>query len=152
MVLSEDSLEEIHLTRFRKEAKKKYSKAQIILYSFLFHTPSMYSKPSHVSSTLELIPISSPSVYSKASHMSSTLAGEVQYLNESELQHKRGKGLYFLCDDKWSVGHLYWRKEMNVLVALKGIRTNHYMRHWLMRRQRGRCMSLYSQKSHSTQF
>ncbi|XP_063950102.1 uncharacterized protein LOC135152878, partial [Daucus carota subsp. sativus] len=44
-------------------------------------------------------------------------SGEVRRLSDKELQLKREKGLCYRCDDKWSLGHRYKRKELSVLLT-----------------------------------
>lgn len=45
--------------------------------------------------------------------------GEIKRLIKKEFQEKKAKGLYFRCDDKWSMGHRCKRKELSVLLLEK---------------------------------
>lgn len=43
--------------------------------------------------------------------------GEVRRLTDQELQQKREKGIYFRCDDKWSIGHRCRKRDLSVLLT-----------------------------------
>lgn len=43
--------------------------------------------------------------------------GEIKRFSDKELQSKRQKGLCFRCDDKWSIGHRYSKKELSIPLA-----------------------------------